>query len=73
MAASTKTAEATPKRVTTSVSLLLDVVQKLRVICAERQVSAYEALDPLIRPWIDREYKKVLADINRRADLGGES
>jgi hypothetical protein len=60
-----ETKEKERARATTAVALALDIVEKLRVVAARRNIAQADILDPLVRPWVMKEYAKELAEMRR--------
>jgi hypothetical protein len=58
-----------PKLMTVAVPV--DLANRLRVVAAHRDVTMTEMLDKLLRPGLDREYRKCIEAAN--TDFGGES
>jgi hypothetical protein len=52
------------------VRLPTDLVRMANVIRSQRGGTLAEMLDPLIRPWLSKEYRKVLRELNRDVELG---
>lgn len=65
-----KTEEARPQQPLIAVMSPRDFARRLKVIADRRDLTMAEALDKYAGPAIDREYRKVVQEMD--AEIGGE-
>lgn len=61
-------AETTETRKTTAIAIPVDLVEKLRTIAAIENKFIVDLVEPLIRPWVEKELRKVKAKLIREAN-----